>query len=70
MISATEARQLYTQPTLTREEIEQQIRRAALTHDYTCFDKARLSAELFGELQEAGYTVDAGADSFVVRWNR
>lgn len=68
MISATEAAKLYTQPPFTLEEVEEQIRKMAVTEGYTCFDKARISREVFGALQEAGYVVQTGAENFIVRW--
>lgn len=68
MISATEAQKLFNMPPFTLEEVEQQIREKAVTQDYTCFEKSRITTEVFGELQEAGYMVQTGVNDFIVRW--
>lgn len=68
MISATEAAALFSLPPFTVEGIEQQIRLRALTGDYVCLEKKRVTTEVFGELQKAGYTVDVGQENFIVRW--
>lgn len=68
MISATEAAALFNLPPYTLEHVEQQIRIRALTGDYICLEKSRVTTEVFGQLQEAGYTVDVGIENFIVRW--
>ena len=68
MISAIDARKLYQQPPFTLEEVEKQIQEKAVTGQYTCFEKTRLSEEIRTQLAEAGFAVQTGADSYIVRW--
>lgn len=68
MISAKEARKLYQQPPFTINEVERQIAEKAVTGEYTCFEKARLTVEIRRQLTEAGFEVQTGSENFIVRW--
>lgn len=70
MISATEAVALFIAPPFTEKEIDDQIRRAATSREWTCFDKNRLSEESRAQLTANGFTVQLSGCDYIVGWEK
>ena len=68
MISATEAQAMYVNPPFTQDEIEEQIRKAATSKNYTCFDALRFPLDLIEQMEAKGFRLVQSCGDVIVNW--
>lgn len=68
MISATEAKTLLKRPPLSEEEIDAQIRLAAMSRSSKCFDREDVTEEMIERLKAQGFDVLVTKVDVILNW--
>lgn len=68
MINATEAKTLLKRPPLTEEDIDAEIRLAAMSRSSKCFDREDVTEEMIERLKVQGFDVVVTKSDVILNW--